>query len=278
MENYFDTSTLSPEEQQDLDNVLLTLESRKLARKMNRKGYVVAAAAIAIALISILFAFTCKPEEQQFVLSTRQGVSSVMAALPDGSHLIIGPNTRMEYSSAFSPRNRAVSMTGEAYFDISRDPRHPFDVELVNCRIRVFGTKFHVSAIEGSNKVEAVLVSGAIRMDTPSGSVDVIPGTRVTYDRAKGEVSSREIDAVSYLALMEGRLKYQKVTLAELCRNLGDLYGRNIVLDEYLSSMRDSYTLSLSNRESFDDVLSALDVMVPMDIRSENETVYLTKR
>ncbi len=86
------------------------------------------------------------------------------------------------------------------------------------------------------------------------------------------------MDAESYLALMEGRVEYYDVTIAQLTKYLEGLYGIPIILDDALAANSTGYSLRLSNRESFEEVIAALRVMLPMGIRYEGEKVWLTAK
>lgn len=55
--------------------------------------------------------------------------------------------------------DRAVSLTGEAWFEVAHDEKHPFTVDAGSLDLTVLGTTFNVSAYPEENYVEVVLES-----------------------------------------------------------------------------------------------------------------------
>ena len=87
----------------------------------------------------------------QFVCNGKQvyeyhcltGKSSVL--LPDGSKVILHNGSSISYDESYSETNRSVSLTGEAYFDVTKDQDNEFSVFVDNLRVKVHDTSFNVS-------------------------------------------------------------------------------------------------------------------------------------
>jgi transmembrane sensor len=82
--------------------------------------------------------------------------------LPDGTHVDLGPGSKLVYGREFLDSLRLVRLTGEAFFDVTSDPDHPFIVVAGMARIKVTGTKFVVTAPLRSEKVEVAVKSGIV--------------------------------------------------------------------------------------------------------------------
>jgi transmembrane sensor len=83
-------------------------------------------------------------------------------SLPDGTHVDLGPGSRLVYSREFLNGIRVVRLSGEAYFDVTSDPSHPFTVIAGMARIKVTGTKFVVNASLRGEEVEVSVKSGNV--------------------------------------------------------------------------------------------------------------------
>jgi len=85
-------------------------------------------------------------------------------SLPDGSSVILNAGSRISYKKTFDAKHRALFLSGEALFDIAKDPKHPFVVNTQSMKIRVLGTKFNVKAYPDDNVAEASLFRGSIEL------------------------------------------------------------------------------------------------------------------
>lgn len=85
-----------------------------------------------------------------------------MYLLPDGSEVKLEPAARIEFNRGFSAGGRQVHLTGKAFFDIVRDPAHPFYVYSDDVAVRVLGTSFVVNAPKNAAKVEVKVITGRV--------------------------------------------------------------------------------------------------------------------
>lgn len=84
--------------------------------------------------------------------------------LPDGTHVCLGPGSRLEYPSEFRTDNRNVRLEGQAFFDVAKDPSKPFRVQMNDMQVEALGTAFELFNYEDSEDMEAVLVNGKIKV------------------------------------------------------------------------------------------------------------------
>lgn len=82
--------------------------------------------------------------------------------LIDGTKVWLNAGSKLVYKKSFGASRREVSLTGEAFFDVTKDARHPFVVTTPFIRIKVLGTRFNVRAYLNDKLSEATLLSGRI--------------------------------------------------------------------------------------------------------------------
>ena len=82
--------------------------------------------------------------------------------LPDGTQVDLGPGSKLVYGGEFMEGTRIIRLTGEACFDVTSDPEHPFTVMAGDARIKVTGTRFVVNAYPRSKEVEVSVKSGIV--------------------------------------------------------------------------------------------------------------------
>jgi ferric-dicitrate binding protein FerR (iron transport regulator) len=84
--------------------------------------------------------------------------------LPDGSTVWLNAGSRLTYGRMTNTRLREVHLTGEAFFDIVKDPRHPFVIHAGKVEVKVLGTVFNVRAYPEDDSVETSLISGQVEV------------------------------------------------------------------------------------------------------------------
>ncbi|MGV3766827.1 MAG: FecR family protein [Chitinophagaceae bacterium] len=87
--------------------------------------------------------------------------------LPDGSKVWLNAESSIRYPIAFVGKSRKVSVSGEAYFEVVKNPRMPFLVDVNGAgEIEVFGTHFNVNAYSNENGIYTTLLEGSISFST----------------------------------------------------------------------------------------------------------------
>jgi ferric-dicitrate binding protein FerR (iron transport regulator) len=84
--------------------------------------------------------------------------------LPDGSKVFLNAGSKLSYNKKFGELNRTVTLSGEAYFDVAKNPDKPFFIHTRNMVIRVVGTAFNVKCYPGDAQTETSLVHGRIEV------------------------------------------------------------------------------------------------------------------
>lgn len=84
--------------------------------------------------------------------------------LPDGSIVWLNAGSKLTYGRMTDTRLREVHLTGEAFFDIVEDSRHPFVIHAGEVEVKVLGTVFNVRAYPEDESVETSLISGRVEV------------------------------------------------------------------------------------------------------------------
>jgi transmembrane sensor len=91
--------------------------------------------------------------------------------LPDGTQVWLNSGSKLNYHGDFNIHDREVTLEGEAFFEVAKDPEHPFIVHADVINIKVLGTAFTVRSYPQDETTETTLLRGAIevtRQDNPS--------------------------------------------------------------------------------------------------------------
>lgn len=96
------------------------------------------------------------------------------AILPDASRAVLNRNSKLHYAQDFRGRLREVTLSGEAFFKVTKDKNKPFVVHTPIADIKVVGTAFNVS--EGHGELEVSVSEGKVLVITDHDSSYLEPG------------------------------------------------------------------------------------------------------
>ncbi len=147
--------------------------AKELAISRRRRYLLPAAAVLAAVMAGAYFllhtgkpapvaAVSAKPSDKNEVVAQR-GVRSRLV-LPDGSTVWLNAESKLSYSNHFNDSIREVSLEGEAFFDVAKDPARPFVVHTSGIDIRVLGTAFNVKSYAHDSTIETILVQGMVEV------------------------------------------------------------------------------------------------------------------
>lgn len=139
--------------------------------------------------------------------------------LPDGTKVWLNAATKIEYPTRFNAAERRVKVTGEAYFEVTKDAEHPFIVETDKQEIKVLGTHFNVNTYN-TGKTVTTLAEGSVKVSSSEGSKLLKPGQQSILFNGSLEVESADME--SALAWKNGLLFFRdaplQTVLAEVSR------------------------------------------------------------
>ena len=120
-----------------------------------------------------------------YIFATESG-QRAQAVLPDGTKVWLNASTQIVYKPSFWKRERQVDLSGEAYFEVSRNKTKPFVVNSNDVRTCVLGTKFNVRARPSEEKVVTTLLKGSVKVQLPGQSEEegilLKPGQMLSVD------------------------------------------------------------------------------------------------
>ncbi len=213
-------------------------------------------------------ALDMKENVPMYVVSS--GIQNMQqVTLPDGTNVQLGPSSRLTYPSRFVGRTREVKLDGQAFFDVHKDPRKPFIVRASDMDIQALGTAFEVFDYEIENKLEAILLSGKVKVgigDDGGGKKKeciLQPNQRLQYDRQTNTVSVQTLDADKYTAWRkQGILSFENEKLSMIIPRLEQWYGRKAICPQDLA---EKYRFTFKVRdESLERILFMMKQSSPL--------------
>jgi ferric-dicitrate binding protein FerR (iron transport regulator) len=93
-----------------------------------------------------------------------KNASKTKIVLPDGSVVWLNADTKLWYYKSFGNNLREVYLTGEAFFDVTKNPAKPFVIHTKLLDIKVLGTQFNVRSYPNDKTIETSLVRGLVQV------------------------------------------------------------------------------------------------------------------
>lgn len=197
--------------------------------------------------------------------------------LADGTKIWLNSGTELEFPGEFTEQTRDISVSGEIYLEVARNPDRPFHVHANGVDVKVLGTSFNVSAYADTPQCAVVLVSGKVAVEAENGeSLEIAPSQMALYDTLHG-ITRSEVDVNEYISWKDNVLLFNRATIAEILQKIGRYYNVSFSInDKTLSEQTCTGKLYLAS--NIDDIMLALTVLSNTSYRREDNTVYITQK
>ena len=256
---YLATDTVNVMKKVDTEKALLKVKSRMSGnRHKGTMWWQWAQRAAAILFIPLLVTLMLqywggneKELAQIIEVKTNPGMMTSLT-LPDGTLVYLNSESTLSYPSRFDNDTRNVTLQGEAYFEVAKNPEKKFIVSTSHqSQIEVLGTHFNVEAYEKEDRISATLVEGKIgfiyKSNDVSKKVLMDPGQKLVYDSKDNKVQLYATSGESEIAWKEGKIIFRNTPLEEGLRMLEKRYNVEFIIkNDRLKG--DSFTGTFTNQ------------------------------
>lgn len=196
--------------------------------------------------------------------------------LPDNSHVWLNSGSKLTFNSNFRD-GRKVALEGEAFFEVSKDKHHPFEVKTADVKIEVLGTKFNLKAYSDEKSVSTTLVEGSVKISSEYQHELMKPDQKMTFDKESKQMTVEKLTDTSLETdWKDGRFVFRNETLAELKPKLERWFDVDIVFgDEQVKNRRFTGVLG---RESILEAVSYFDLSNFVTCRIEGNKIIINSQ
>ena len=193
--------------------------------------------------------------------------------LSDGTVVYLNSGSELRYPVAFGSERRDVFLSGEGYFEVAKDAKRPFFVNVDKLKIQVYGTSFNVNTYNIAN-VETVLVEGKIGIQGNNAEYTVKPGQLALYNREKGTMEIRDVDVRPYVAWKEHEFMFDDESLEEIMNTLSLWYDVDVFF-QTASLKQLHFTGHLGRYEEVSHILDAISGVTQVKFSVKGRTIIV---
>lgn len=191
--------------------------------------------------------------------------------LSDGTSVRLNSGTKLKYPVKFiEGKSREVLISGEAYFDVAKDPLHPFVAHTESVAVEVLGTQFNLSSFKEDANINTVLVEGSVKMydreNTAQASI-LKPGQKGSWNRVDKVISQQDVDIRLYTGWIQGELIFRNASFQSIAKKLERRYDVTIQSDHHVLNNKKFNASFHVDIETIDEVLQAIDNICPLSYK-----------
>jgi len=240
---------------------------------------------------------TPREEAKYYSISAPLGSKSKIV-LPDSSIVWLNSGSELKYPGAFENDRREVLLSGEAYFDVSKNQEAPFYVSVHEIKVKVLGTKFNIKSYPDESTIETTLEEGLVHIGKAGSSRNILlkPHQRAVFVRKYGETNAsgsgdgelrkvglvdhieqffifEEADTDLYTSWKDNRLKFRSKSFEDMAVELERWFGVKIHIEN--EGIKSKVFTGSFDKENIEQVIKALKVTIKFDYEIDKNNVWI---
>lgn len=220
---------------------------------------------------------------QQYLFSPGNMISvlaeneTMQVVLDDGSRVTLNSSAELFYPQKFRGNTREVRLSGEAFFEVERNPDKPFMVSIEEkAMVEVLGTSFNIRSEERGESISLLVVEGRVALSDAKGN---LPGIILEKDEQatlrQGILQREEAVNKNMLSWKTGMLFFDQSFIGDVVNQLESHYKRNILLNEDIPG--DLMFTSTIDNQNLESVLEELSLVLGLTVSYEDDKILISK-
>ncbi|SHE39147.1 FecR family protein [Pedobacter caeni] len=207
-------------------------------------------------------------------LTTARGEQARLR-LPDGSVVYLNAASSLKYPTSFaSLKQRSVELSGEGYFEISKDKMHPFIVRSARQEVEVLGTHFNINAYSDERALKTTLLEGSIRLTSMDRSEILKPNEQAIL--INNQITVNEVDPDETVAWKNNEFLFKNDDFKANMRKIARWYDVDVI---YEANAPENFRFGgfLSRSRNLSAVLRLMEKTGAVHFRVEGRKIYVSK-
>lgn len=203
-------------------------------------------------------------------LRVPRGSQVVTLTLSDGTKVWLNAESSLRYPVAFSTDTRTVEITGEAYFEVTKDPKKIFRVTTNGTVTEVFGTHFNVNAYNSGGDTKVTLLEGSVAISNSNMRKMLTPDQQAALHSSGNIFIDTKVDLEAVMAWKNGSFKLANADIQTIMTQVSRWYNAEIVYEGVQRPI--SFSGVVSRRSNAAVLLDAMSMTGTVKFRMEAAT------
>ncbi|MFY0255505.1 FecR domain-containing protein [Chitinophaga sp. 30R24] len=210
-------------------------------------------------------------------MSTPRG-GQYQLTLPEGTKVWLNAASSITYPVTFNRKERAVKITGEVYFEVTKNEEQPFIVDVNGqSNVIVLGTSFNVNSYADEGVLQTTLLEGSVKVAAGTGqqAVILLPGqqAQIIANSQSNIQVIKTVDLNQVMAWKNGFFNLQDATLENVMKQLERWYNVDVKYEGKIPAV--TFEGRLDKRVNLSDVLQYFSDL-GINIKREGRTLIVT--
>jgi ferric-dicitrate binding protein FerR (iron transport regulator) len=200
--------------------------------------------------------------------------------LPDSTLVWLNAGSIIRYAQNFGIKNRNVSVSGEAYFEVTKDTQKPFNVQSGDIRVQVLGTKFNLRNYDTEANTSVTLVEGKVNVKQTGSEAEyvLLPDKQAIFDKHTHQMNIAVVKAQYSSAWTKGIIFFDEELLGNIARQLERTYNVQITIaDRELNDIR-FYGDFYRTEQTIEEVMKILSLTNKFSYSVHDKKVVIWKK
>jgi ferric-dicitrate binding protein FerR (iron transport regulator) len=206
-------------------------------------------------------------------LSLPKGSKPIRLVLADGSLVWLNAASSITYPTAFVGQERRVSITGEAYFEVSENKAMPFFVEHNQLLVKVLGTHFNVNTYENEASNKVTLLSGLVDVGNGKVTRSLLPGQQASISKTVFSVNEN-IDTDEVMAWKNGQFYFGGSDIKSIMKQIERYYDVEV---EFRDEVPYQFVAKISRDVNVSAFLEKLELTNLIHFKIEGKKIIVMK-
>ena len=195
--------------------------------------------------------------------------SQIKIQLADGTMVWLDAMSSIHFPTSFPGAKREVEITGQAYFEVAKNPGKPFLVRVNNETVEVLGTHFNVNAYSNEQTIKTTLLEGSVRVIAEGKNVMLKPGEQ---SDGMNKVTDANIEEV--MAWKDGVFRFDGANIHQIMNQVARWYGAEIV---YENTIDEEFVAKVKRDVPVSELLSLLENTGQVHFEIEGKKIFVKK-
>ena len=196
--------------------------------------------------------------------------------LPDGTHVHLNGGSSISFPKQFQSQERDIRMKGEAFFDVTKNPKWPFVIHTGNFTTTVLGTSFDVE-YNDSQFLAVTVRTGKVKVANlvKKEGVLLTKGMRTTCTNSQEGFITQRVDPNIYTAWLNNILRFDDISTEQAFEKMEKWY--NVQIQCSSTAILSHKINAVYRNESLKEVVNDLQFMIGFNYLYKNDSTICIK-